>query len=61
MNNVIILYGIWALSLIVMKLAEIGVVASWSWWIVLSPLWGPVVLVIVLAVWLSATGYRWHR
>jgi len=22
-----------------LKLAEVGVVATWSWWLVLSPLW----------------------
>ena len=31
-----------------LKLAEIGVVATWSWWLVLSPFWIP--LAIVLAI-----------
>lgn len=26
---------------LVLKLAEIGVVATWSWWWVTAPLWGP--------------------
>lgn len=35
------------LILAVLKLAEIGVVASWSWWWLTSPLWGPI------AIWLA--------
>lgn len=31
---------------LILKLAEIGVVATWSWVWVLSPLWIPFVLVI---------------
>lgn len=39
-----------------LKLAEIGQVASWSWWWVASPLWIPVtviltVLLVVGAIW----------
>lgn len=30
-----------AIVFIALKLAEIGVVATWSWWWVLSPLWIP--------------------
>lgn len=41
MNNGINLYGLFALALIVLKLAEIGVVASWSWAWVLAPFWVP--------------------
>jgi hypothetical protein len=36
-----------------LKLAEVGVVATWSWWWVTSPLWIPVAFVIgtgVLAI-----------
>jgi hypothetical protein len=39
-----------------LKLAEIGVVATWSWWWVTSPLWIPativlsIVFIILLAV-----------
>jgi len=29
-----------------LKLAEMGVVATWSWWWVTSPLWIPVVIVL---------------
>jgi hypothetical protein len=29
-----------------LKLAEIGAVASWSWWAVTAPLWGGFVLVL---------------
>ncbi len=45
------------LVFITLKLAGIGVVASWSWWWVLSPIWipfailaGGVVVVFVVAV-----------
>lgn len=38
------------LIFITLKLAGIGVVATWSWLAVLSPFWGP--LVIVLTVFL---------
>ena len=31
-----------------LKLAEVGQVATWSWWWVTSPLWIPICLVIVL-------------
>lgn len=39
-----------ALIFIGLKLAGIGIVAQWSWWAVLSPLWGPVVLVLSIMV-----------
>lgn len=35
---------------LVLKLANIGVVATWSWWWVTIPLWGGVAL--VLLIWL---------
>jgi hypothetical protein len=36
-----------AVLFIGLKLAAIGVVATWSWWLVLLPLWGG------LALWLA--------
>jgi predicted membrane channel-forming protein YqfA (hemolysin III family) len=33
-----------------LKLAEVGVVANWSWWWVTSPLWIPVSLVFGTAI-----------
>ena len=33
------------LIFLVLKLAEIGSVANWSWWWVTSPLWIPIALV----------------
>lgn len=33
---------------LVLKLAEIGPVATWSWWWVTAPLWGPLIVVIAL-------------
>lgn len=38
------------LILITLKLAEIGVVAQWSWWWVLAPFWVAPVLIIVLLI-----------
>jgi hypothetical protein len=35
------------LIFLVLKLAEIGAVAKWSWWWVTSPLWIPLVLVVI--------------
>ena len=45
------------LLLIGLKLGEVGVVATWSWWLVLAPMWVPlailgvmVMLILILAV-----------
>lgn len=40
--------GLLALIFIGLKLAEVGAVASWSWWWVLAPLWGPLALFVIL-------------
>ena len=36
------------LIFLTLKLAGVGVVATWSWWAVTSPLWIGAILVIVL-------------
>jgi hypothetical protein len=36
--------------IVVMIAAKVAGHIAWAWWIVLSPLWGPVALVIVLAL-----------
>ncbi len=36
--------------LLTLKLAGIGVVATWSWWWVLLPFYGPFIVVIVCLV-----------
>lgn len=38
-----------SLLFIGLKLAGIGAVAAWSWWLVLSPLWLPIAFVLSLA------------
>ena len=43
------------LVFVVLKLTETGVVATWSWWWVLAPIWGVfaavlVIMIIVLSV-----------
>lgn len=43
-------FGILALIFIGLKLAEVGVVATWSWWWVLSPLWMPFALIVPIAI-----------
>lgn len=42
--------GLLAIVFIALKLAGIGSVANWSWWWVLSPLWIPFALVLVVAI-----------
>lgn len=36
------------LIFLTLKLANVGLVATWSWWWVTSPLWLPVTIVIVI-------------
>lgn len=43
-----------------LKLGEVGVVATWSWWWVLSPLWLPWVVVIALATLIYAVRELWR-
>lgn len=33
-----------------LKLADIGLVADWSWWLVMAPLWLPIALFVAAAV-----------
>jgi len=33
-----------------LKLASIGVVATWSWWVVTMVLWGPIALAVLIAI-----------
>lgn len=46
---------------IVMKLAKVGAVAEWSWWWVLSPMWIPLGLAIVVigAYWIASSIGVW--
>lgn len=41
--------GALTLIFIVLKLTEVGAVAGWSWWWVLSPIWIPWGIILVLA------------
>ena len=38
--------GLIFIVFLVLKLAEIGQVATWSWWWVTSPLWIPILIVL---------------
>lgn len=40
------LFGLVFIVFLILKLAEIGQVANWSWWWVTAPLWAPLLLVI---------------
>lgn len=42
--------GILGLIFVTLKLAGIGVVATWSWWWVLSPFWLPLGIMLVLSM-----------
>ena len=39
--------GLLTIAFIVLKLCK---VIDWSWWLVLLPIWGPIVFVIVLLI-----------
>jgi hypothetical protein len=43
-STIVVLFGI---GLVLLKLAELGAVANWSWWWVTAPFWG---LSLILAV-----------
>lgn len=38
------------LVFLTLKLAVIGQVAEWSWWWVTSPLWIPIAIIMVIAI-----------
>ncbi|WP_373033180.1 hypothetical protein [Sulfurovum sp.] len=40
--------GLLAIVFITLKLAGIGAVAAWSWWLVLSPIWAPLAFVLTV-------------
>lgn len=41
------------LIFLTLKLAGVGVVATWSWWAVTSPLWIGAILIILLVAFLT--------
>lgn len=44
------IFGILGLIFVTLKLAGIGTVASWSWWLVTLPFYGPVVVALGLVL-----------
>ncbi len=42
--------GLTFIVFLVLKLAEIGTVALWSWWWVFAPIWIPVAFIILIAI-----------
>ena len=49
-SNGISLTGVVFLIFLVLKLGGWGVVATWSWWWVTSPLWLPLAIVLIIAL-----------
>ena len=50
-------FGLLAIVFITLKLAQIGPVATWSWWWVLSPIWIPFALsILILLVMVAIVG-----
>ena len=41
-------FGLLGVVFITLKLIGIDPVASWSWWWVMAPIWGPAVLAVVV-------------
>jgi len=41
------IFGILGIVFIVLKILSIGIVAQWSWWLVLLPLYGPILFSIL--------------
>lgn len=38
------------LVLFILKVCGIGSVATWSWWWITAPLWGPLALVVAIVI-----------
>jgi hypothetical protein len=53
--------GIIFLVFLTLKLAEIGPVQYWSWWWVTSPLWIPLIIVILIAIGVGAVEYHHYN
>jgi hypothetical protein len=45
------------LIFLTLKLGGWGVVATWSWWWVFSPIWIPILLIVVILFFLFLMGY----
>jgi len=44
------IFGVLGLIFVTLKLAGIGTVATWSWWLVTLPFYGPVVVALGLVL-----------
>lgn len=55
------LLNLLGLIFVTLKLAGVGVVASWSWWAVLSPFWIPVTIAVVLILFLVTLGVLFSK
>ncbi len=57
--------GIMFLIMFTLKIAEVGAVATWSWWFVTAPLWAPFAIVFAilgfgLLAAIIAAGGKWR-
>ena len=50
-------FQILTLIFVYCKVTGTGSIATWSWWAVLSPLWGPFLLMVILLVIVGALYY----
>lgn len=44
------IFGLMFCIFLVFKLADIGIVSTWSWWYVTAPLWGPLALGLAIFI-----------
>lgn len=49
------------LIFLTLKLAEIGPVQYWSWWWITSPLWIPLIIVILIAIGVGVVEYNHYN
>jgi hypothetical protein len=49
------------LIFLTLKLTEIGPVQYWSWWWITSPLWIPLIIVILIAIGVGVVEYRHYN
>ncbi len=54
-------FSLLALVFISAKVFGFEPVASWSWWAVTAPLWGPLVVFVPIAVVVGLVVWAWHR
>lgn len=46
-NGSLSIYGLFVIALIILKLSN---VINWSWWIILLPIWGPLIIFTIALI-----------